>query len=241
NASGWYLSPEQHAWDTFTFFVPALLLALLTGLCFRHPRDAGWLPCRKPVLASAPMQVVDRAIGLIAAGSYALLVTGKALTGRTVYLLAPCNLCSALLVYFALDATSPLAEAAFNYYLVTAWGVLVALATPDTRDQLLVPLYYLARRRYAVHTSLTSTLFYFACFILLHFGVYEVVSIASEQNLNYIMMPPRPLHKFGKSFRYIAVAAGAATTLLFRHIVVTGVLACIKALAPSPSPKAKTA
>lgn len=138
-----------------------------------------------------------------------------------------------------------------------AWGVLVALATPDTRDQvyafeyphffvthaleLLVPLYYLARRRYAVHTSLTSTLFYFACFILLHFGVYEVVSIASEQNLNYIMMPPRPLHKFGKSFRYIAVAAGAATTLLFRHIVVTGVLACIKALAPSPSAKAKTA
>lgn len=196
-------------------------------------------------------------MGLTVTASYTLLVVGKALTGRTIYLAAPCNAMSALLLLFAVDPGSYLGEALFNWYLVTIWGVLVALGTPDTRDQvysfeyphffvthileLAVPVYLLLRRQYAVHSSLASTLHYFGWYLVLHFGVYELVSILAEENLNYIMRPPRPLFKFGTDYRYIGVAAGLGVTLLFRHVVVALVVAAAHWVCPEApaSPKAK--
>ena len=206
---------------------------------------------------SSPWTILDRIVGLVCASSYTLLVVGKALTGRVVYLAAPCNAMSALLLVFSVDPGSYFGEALFNWYLATSWGVLVALGTPDTRDQvysfeyphffvthaleLAVPAYLLLRRQYALHTSIASTLHYFGWYLILHFGVYELVSILAEENLNYIMRPPRPLFKFGTSYRYIGVAAGFVVTLVFRHVVVAAVAAVLHWLSPQkPGAKTKT-
>lgn len=128
------------------------------------------------------------------------------------------------------------------------WGVLLALGTPDTRDQvysfeyphffvthaleLAVPLYLLARRQYAVQPAVASTLWYFAVYVLIHLLGYGALSVVTESNLNYVMQPPKPLRRFGRNYRPIAVAGCLITTLVVRHVVVAGILAAFKALCP---------
>jgi uncharacterized membrane protein YwaF len=124
----------------------------------------------------------------------------------------------------------------------------MAIGTPDTRGQvysfeyphfyithileLAVPVYILARRQYAVHSSLKSTVWYAALDVLVHFVGFEIISIVSGQNLNYMMQPPPPLAQFGQLYRYAACAGGFMSTIVFRHVVVAAVLAIVDCLVP---------
>ena len=127
----------------------------------------------------------------------------------------------------------------------------MAIGTPDTRGQvyafeyphfyvthileLAVPVYLLARRQYAIHSSFKSTLWYAALDVLVHFVGFELISIVSEQNLNYMMQPPPPLARFGQLYRYAACAGGMMATIVFRHVVVDGVIALLNFVSPPAS------
>ncbi len=126
----------------------------------------------------------------------------------------------------------------------------MAIGTPDTRGQvyafeyphfyvthileLVVPIYLLARRQYAIHTSFKSTLWYAALDVLVHFVGFELISIVSEHNLNYMMQPPPPLVRFGQLYRYAACAGGMVATIVFRHVIVQLVIAALDKILPAP-------
>jgi len=125
----------------------------------------------------------------------------------------------------------------------------MAMGTPDTRGQvysfeyphfyvthileLAVPVYLLARRQYPIHSSFKSTVWYAALDVLVHFVGFELISILSEHNLNYMMQPPPPLVRFGQLYRYAACAGGMLATIVFRHVVVEGVIQVLKLLTPA--------
>ena len=118
NASGWFLSPETHALEVFTITLPTLLVLLLVS-CMHHPRNTAWAVTKHYVPRNGMWEITDRIVAAVCTASHALLVVGKFLTGRQVYLFGPCNTMSALLVYFFVDKSSRFAELLFNFYLCT--------------------------------------------------------------------------------------------------------------------------
>ena len=126
NASGWFLAPETHALEVFTITLPTVLLLLLLS-CLHHPRDTTLVARKTHVPKNGTWEIIDRVVAAVCTASHALLVVGKFLTGRQVYLFGPCNTMSALLVYFFIDKSSRFAELLFNFYLCT-----VCLPAPAT-------------------------------------------------------------------------------------------------------------
>ncbi len=118
NAGGWYLSPETHALEVFTITLPTVILLCAVSF-LKHPRSPNKAVSSEMVLRNSTIEVLDRIIAAVCTASHALLVVGKFLTGRQVYLFGPCNTMSALLVYFFIDRSSRFAEMLFNFYLCT--------------------------------------------------------------------------------------------------------------------------
>lgn len=168
----------------------------------------------------------------------------KGSTGRLIYLLQPCHLSNALLLLLTLlPRGSRLATWLFFFNLHTAYGTWMAVLMPDLKNLILpgevlyfftqhgmllaLPAVWLVRRRYALfaHSARLTTLMW-ALFALLHFGVLLPVSLMTNTNINYMMMPfngyPKAL--VPQLYRHVVTAACLGLTFLMRLGYVGGIV-----------------
>ena len=143
----WYLSPEQHVYEFLVFnavFLPLLWWLLQRPLAVDVPA----LPADASAARYAPARARAHHWALVCLDGLctaALWATGLLTVffklrpdcmgrPRLAYLVQPCHLSNFILMLLScLRGASPGAVWLFEFYLVSAFGALCALATPDLR------------------------------------------------------------------------------------------------------------
>lgn len=212
----WYLSPQQHILEMLGFH--AILLPLVwwlsqqpwivqvPALPKRTDSSAVWKNAQNESveLVYAPsrrksggwLKLADGLLTILAWITGPATVWYKAQNGRNAYLLQPCHIQNFVIMYLTLDRSSSFAAALFHFYLCTAYGTLLAIATPDLRGLglpleieafwvqhfmlILLPLVWVARRRYPLYAGAVAggargvyaVLLTWASFFLLHLDVF---------------------------------------------------------------------
>jgi len=251
----WYLSPTQHVKELL--FVNLGLLPVILLLM----RAAPWrviLPAAassvahggKHDTANVPA-AASRSLALLRGAAHVGKVVSvltiistvvyKASTDRMIYLLQPCHIMNAMLVYLSFATPGSLAGAVvFNFYLHACFGAWLALLQPDTRDLLmpgecasffaqhltltLLPMVFIALRRFDLYEPRA-----FVCWgwkLLYHIDVLLPLSLYVGANLNYVVVPPPgPLIAFGSYYRQAMSAGSLVMMMAVRYAIVEGMLA----------------
>ena len=80
-----------------------------------------------------------------------------------------------------------------------------------------LPFYYTAVRRYTIYSDAAHIAFNYLLFLLMHFDVFSVVSVATSSNVNYMSQPPKGFDRFGHLYRVAVSIMCIATTALARY------------------------
>lgn len=152
----------------------------------------------------------------------AIIYYKTAVPKRWAFLLMPCHIQNAFLVYLSFAPRRGRVSAfLWAVSLYTYFGTFLALLLPDTRNQemplelinfwtqhvalLLLPLVWILRRRYALPGGLAPFLVSWAFFVLQESHLHLAASVATGYNVVYVMVPSKPqmrLHGAGGAYRY---------------------------------------
>lgn len=176
----------------------------------------------------------------------AIIYYKTVIPNRWGYLLMPCHIQNAILVYLSFAPRASRTSAAlWTISLYTYFGTFLALALPDTRNQdmpfelinfwtehvvlLLLPCVWLIRRRYALPGGLRPFIIAWASFALQESHLHLAASLATGFNIVYVMVPSKPqmrLHGTGGAYRYWFVFLELPLLILFsRYVIVEAIVA----------------
>lgn len=83
-----------------------------------------------------------------------------------------------------------------------------------------VPLYFLWRRRFEVPQRVGNIIANWAVFGLLHFLLFELLSLYLGDNINYIVQPPPGFDVFGRGYRIFITLASLLLMIILRFTIV---------------------
>ncbi|KAI3661700.1 hypothetical protein MP638_002952 [Amoeboaphelidium occidentale] len=247
----WYLSPKQHAME-FVLFNIVIAWAYTYYNRRAALTSAGYQKLSLAATASANrkqssiVKALDNIIFAVLLFTNIANFIYKYLKDTWWFLLQPCHINLMILNYLFLPSFrsgqgSPRKQERntwiFNLVLHLNWGAILAILTPDYRDQvhpfefeffwlehlvlLFVPLYCFAVDRYYVF-PLDMNFATMAFFVKAGFHSFLLASaaIVTNNNLNYIMTPPVGiLQRFGEFYRLAMYAACYPITLLTRYFI----------------------
>ncbi|KNE57352.1 hypothetical protein AMAG_03072 [Allomyces macrogynus ATCC 38327] len=240
----WYLTPKQHAAEFIIYnlafmylFVVFLKKALAPGTAIAKALEEA------KKAAPTRRSKVDLALVAVLAASLALVWYHKGNSGTRIFLLQPCHVSMVTLIIMMLwSPMSSVPHVVFNVYLHTMWGTLLAIFSPDLRDNkqflevenfwfehyalLITPLIITYNNRLvAFPASRDLALASFLFKALYHSFVLAPVSLRSGNNLNYLLMPPPgPLQWFGELYRLVMYLFCCLLTFATRYVLAEVVL-----------------
>jgi hypothetical protein len=186
---------------------------------------------------------IERAMVFLAWCLAPLTVYYKAFDGRLPYLLQPCHLLNFLICALSVAPTTTTKggarwpAAAFYFYVCTIYGPLLAITSPDTAGLsqpgellsfwtqhyvlVLLPLVWIARRKFNLFKGLRLTMWTWAVFFIMHVAVFLPASFLTGRNVNYMTVPPVPLEvRRGRRKRRSSSSSSKSNTALSsrRHL-----------------------
>ncbi|CAO3634330.1 unnamed protein product [Cunninghamella blakesleeana] len=240
----WYIHPRQHGLEmvflSSTFAIATYYFynkALGPGTFNRYLLSNFTPPNRSTFMEKTVL------VSLIA--SLGLTLTHKIKRKSTLFMLQPCHMSAALLIFTMSypDKQSPIPHILFNIYLYTNWGAIAALLFPDLRDHtligetfnffaehiliLLAPVYMMYSKRYLVlPASVDMGLFSFFLYSFFHSPLLHICALRSGLNLNYLFTPPpiKFLLKLGSKYRLALYGTALVAMFTTRYGLVNGIL-----------------
>lgn len=160
-AAAWFLQPEQQ-------LIESLLTTVIMIVIARHGFNGAWnvqRPACTAVTRSTCFRLADWVVKLLVVGTMIATLIYKSMKGHIIYLLQPCHIQNAILVYLAFNRGQT-ASKLFHLYSTTLYGAWLALLTPDLRGLdlygevtyfftqhialVLVPMYFVAVSRFVL-------------------------------------------------------------------------------------------
>jgi hypothetical protein len=177
-------------------------------------------------------------------GSFGLLMCTvalfayKILRPPTSYIFMLCHLHTILLTYLRFIAVPDSAHSKLFHagFLCSWFGTMLALAMPDLRGLwfgeivlfyvqhyllLIVPMLWIAQRRYTLYDGFPAALVGWILFLVVQFDLHFAVSLTFTSNVSYMLVPPvgGPLRSFGSWYRLVFAAASLPMGLLCLGLV----------------------
>ncbi|KAI9305358.1 TMEM164 family-domain-containing protein [Cunninghamella echinulata] len=240
----WYISKKRHALELIflssTFAISTYYFynkALGPNTWNRYLLN-NFIPPNKSTL-------MEKAVLTSLIGSLGLTLTHKILRKNVLFMLQPCHMSAALLIFTMTypNKQSPLPHILFNIYLYTQWGGIAALLFPDLRDHkylgetfnffaehlliLLAPIYMIYSKRYLVlPASVDMGLFSFFLYSFFHSPLLHICALRSGLNLNYLFTPPpiKFLLKLGSGYRLALYGTALLAMFTTRYGLVNSII-----------------
>ncbi|KAL7752850.1 hypothetical protein RI367_001853 [Sorochytrium milnesiophthora] len=243
----WFTSPKQHGVEIVLFN-----LAFFFGIWFflgRALRPGAVIDRQlKQAMAAASRtrSRFDLFLLVTLTASLMLTVYHKAQQNNLIFMLQPCHVSMlALITILWMPPVRRTPHIAFNVYLHTQWGTILAIAQPDLRDYsqflevenfwfehfalLIVPMLVIYNNRLCVFPlSMDVALASFLFKALYHTLVLHAIALYTGKNLNYMLVPPPgPLERFGFLYRPVMYGFCCLLTIAVRYLLVELVLCII--------------
>lgn len=237
----WYLSPKQHGVEFIvTNIVFVLLFRFFYNRAFKKDTPADQVLVHAVATAPSKRSKLDFFLLSMLFASISLITYHKYVRNAMVFMLQPCHVSMISLITILLmnpQRKSP--HIAFNIYLHTQWGTLLALFFPDLRGYdlpfeienfwiehlllVIAPVMMIFNNRLAVlPLSFDIAFVSFVFKATYHSLVLAIVSLYTGRNLNYMLTPPPgPVETFGLFYRPMMYVNSFILTILTRYVLVT--------------------